>query len=137
MATRPTDVERSVTFLPAEAPTVVPLERRAIVVLGMHRSGTSALTRVLSLLGADLPSRLLEPRPDAIRGYWESADLVAIHDRLLAAAGTTWDGVLPIAESWWHSDAAHGFRREILEVLHHDFVRSSFFVIKDPRICRL
>ena len=34
-------------------------QRRAVVVLGMHRSGTSALTRVVSLLGADLPSRLI------------------------------------------------------------------------------
>jgi len=88
--------------------TIPPAKRQALVILGMHRSGTSALTRVLSLLGADLPSRLLEPRPDAVRGYWESADLVDIHDRLLKATGLAWDGVLPIPDSWWHSDAVQG-----------------------------
>ena len=34
-------------------------DRICLLVLGMHRSGTSALTRVLSLLGADLPTTLL------------------------------------------------------------------------------
>jgi GT2 family glycosyltransferase len=35
--------------------------KRAILVLGMHRSGTSALTRVLNLCGADLPKNLMQP----------------------------------------------------------------------------
>jgi hypothetical protein len=112
-------------------------KKQALVVLGMHRSGTSALTRVLNLLGADVPSRLLDPNRFAVRGYWESADLVAIHDRLLEDVGLAWDGVLPISESWWHSAAAQGFQRDILEVLRRDFGASSLFVIKDPRICRL
>ena len=34
---------------------------KALLVLGMHRNGTSALTRVLNLLGADLPKKLLGP----------------------------------------------------------------------------
>ena len=32
--------------------------RTALVVCGMHRSGTSALARVISLLGAELPKGL-------------------------------------------------------------------------------
>ena len=45
-----------------EAPRVgFDTQPRAIMVLGMHRSGTSALTRVISLLGADLPHGLLPP----------------------------------------------------------------------------
>ena len=34
-------------------------QRICLLVLGMHRSGTSAMTRVISLLGADLPKTLL------------------------------------------------------------------------------
>ena len=33
--------------------------RTCLIVLGMHRSGTSALARVLNLLGASLPNRML------------------------------------------------------------------------------
>jgi hypothetical protein len=45
----------------AELPRAEPTGRRhAILVLGMHRSGTSTLTRLLGLFGADLPKRLME-----------------------------------------------------------------------------
>ncbi|MEI9983900.1 MAG: hypothetical protein WDN69_12225 [Aliidongia sp.] len=64
--------------------------RRAIFVLGMHRSGTSALTRVLGLCGADLPGRLIEADPATNeRGFWEPRELVALHDEVLGAAGSS------------------------------------------------
>ena len=37
------------------------LERCAILVAGSHRSGTSALARVLSLIGCDLPKHVIPP----------------------------------------------------------------------------
>ena len=37
------------------------LERRAIVVVGSHRSGTSAVARVLGLVGCDLPKHVMPP----------------------------------------------------------------------------
>jgi hypothetical protein len=111
--------------------------RRGLLVLGMHRSGTSALTRILNLVGAQLPSRLLEPGFDNVTGYWESADLTALHDRVLESAGTRWEDFATLPASWHASDVAESFRQEILAVLQRDFVTSPLFVIKDPRICRL
>ena len=56
-------------------------QRRALVVLGMHRSGTSAAARVFSLLGAGLPENLLPPQEgNNASGFWEPAALVAAHD---------------------------------------------------------
>ena len=57
----------------------------AIVVLGMHRSGTSALTRTLSLLGAALPGNLLPSKPSNETGFWESTDILEFNDRVLTA----------------------------------------------------
>ena len=37
--------------------------RIAIVVLGMHRSGTSALAGVLNILGCDKPATVMDPNP--------------------------------------------------------------------------
>ncbi len=51
---------------------------------GMHRSGTSALTRVLSLLGAALPQHILGAGPGNETGHWEPLRLVGYHDRMLA-----------------------------------------------------
>ena len=58
--------------------------KTALIILGMHRSGTSALTRVLNLLGAAVPKNLLPGRDENDLGFWESEDLMTVHDELLA-----------------------------------------------------
>jgi hypothetical protein len=109
----------------------------AVVVLGPHRSGTSAVTRVISLLGADLPSVLMPVNPDNPSGFWESLHLMHIHDAMLASAGSSWQDISRLSPSWFGSDAAHGFEQTVAERLRRDFANSPLFVIKDPRICRL
>ena len=59
--------------------------RTGVLVLGMHRSGTSALTRLLNLHGAALGDELMPARCDNPTGFWEHSAAVAIHERLLAA----------------------------------------------------
>lgn len=112
-------------------------ERVALLVLGMHRSGTSALTRTLNLLGADLPRNLYAARKDNPTGYWESADWIALHDEMLAASGRSWDSPLPLPPSAFAPEAMAPFRARLVESLRGDFANSAMFVAKDPRICRL
>src|SRR5205085_11585012 len=64
--------------------------RTCIIVAGMHRSGTSPTTRLINLLGADVARDLLPAQPDNPRGFWEPAAVVEIHDRLLAALGSSY-----------------------------------------------
>ncbi|MFO7640199.1 MAG: hypothetical protein R6X17_02730, partial [Candidatus Competibacteraceae bacterium] len=112
--------------------------RYGLLVLGMHRSGTSPLTRLISLLGADLPSRLMPPaKNNNETGFWESVDLWQLHDELLASIDMAWDSPLPLDEAWFDSSAAQGYRWRLLDYLRRDFADSDLFVIKDPRICRL
>jgi len=112
------------------------LRPRALLVLGGHRCGTSALTRVVSLLGAALPKRLQPANEFNRLGFWESVDLMALHDDLLAAAGSSWDDFSPFPTAWYRSYSAKVFQQRILEVLVRDFPRSPLFVVKDPRISR-
>jgi hypothetical protein len=111
--------------------------RRAILVVGMHRSGTSALTRTLSLRGATLPRRILPPAPDNEVGVWEPRQIVAIHEALLASAGSSWDDVSEFPPSWFASNSAILFKDQLVAALREDFGGASLFVVKDPRICRL
>lgn len=46
--------------------------RRVIVVLGMHRSGTSVFARGLPVLGVELGDRLMAPDPYNPRGFWRT-----------------------------------------------------------------
>lgn len=115
-----------------------PPERTALLVLGMHRSGTSALTRVASLLGADLPTDLMPPTPgnnDA--GFWESLDVYNINDEILQSGGSRWDDWRPFNPAWFQSPARPAFEVRAQRILEQVFAQSPFFVFKDPRICRL
>ncbi len=111
--------------------------KQAFLIAGMHRSGTSALTRALSFMGADLPENLASALPDNNEtGFWESVDLMILHDKLLASAGSSWKDWTPFNTTWYKSAVADKFMNKILSVVQNDFADSSLFVVKDPRICR-
>jgi hypothetical protein len=65
--------------------------RTAILILGMQRSGTSALARVLNLLGAEFPEGLLGPGHGNTLGHWAPERLVKIDEEILLAMGHAWD----------------------------------------------
>jgi hypothetical protein len=119
------------------ARTVANVRRTAILVAGMHRSGTSALTRVVSLLGARLPEVLVPAGPESNeRGYWESLELYRLHEQLLQATGSSWDDVSAFPAFWFQSHQAISFRAALTAFLRDNFATASLFVIKDPRVCR-
>jgi hypothetical protein len=111
--------------------------RVAITVLGMHRSGTSAVARMLSLLGADLPSHVMPPWEANEPGHWEPEQIVALHDELLADASSGWDDVSRFPSAWYGSSSEETFRRRLVELLSEEYGSSRLFVLKDPRLCRL
>lgn len=111
--------------------------RTALIVLGMHRSGTSVLTRVLSLMGADLPASLMGPSPNNPTGYWESHVVRDFNDRLLAVIGSYWDDWRALPEGWDRSPKVAEFTDEAAELLETEFGTSGFLVLKDPRVSRL
>src|SRR5262245_47225513 len=58
----------------------------------MHRSGTSALTRVLNLLGLDLGTgELMGPVESNAAGHWEAQPFVELNSELLVELGGQWD----------------------------------------------
>lgn len=115
--------------------------RHCLIVLGMHRSGTSALTRSLSLAGADLPATLMggakENADSNAKGHWESKLLVRFNDRVLASAGISWESPELLSEAWSRSGRFDQYRNEAKALLSSEFGDSELFVFKDPRLCKL
>jgi hypothetical protein len=65
-----------------------------ILILGMHRSGTSFLTEVLQSAGLFLGSELMDsPRADNMDGHFEAWEAIRINDRILTLSGGRWDCV--------------------------------------------
>ncbi|WP_139110189.1 sulfotransferase family protein [Ensifer sp. LC163] len=113
-----------------------PKGRVGLAVLGMHRSGTSALTRVLSLLGAELPQRLMGANHGNETGHWEPQKLAELNDQVLSEGGSRWDDWRSFDSQALREKYPH-FRDAIAACLQEDFGDSQLFVLKDPRICRL
>lgn len=112
-------------------------KRCGVVVLGMHRSGTSVLTRILNLLGCDLPATLLKADSTNEAGHWESVPIIRLNDRILESAGTNWYDWQEFYPDWFRSPKAAEFREEAIAVLGSEFGASHLFVLKDPRLCRI
>lgn len=111
---------------------------RGVFVLGVHRSGTSAVTRLVNLLGVPLcrEADRLPPGVGNRSGHWESRSLSRRDEQLLHAVGAGWDCPPPVAEQ---SAAA------LLAAVRTGPARAAFrrshpegrWVWKDPRLCVL
>jgi hypothetical protein len=106
-----------------------------ILVPGCHRSGTSAFTRLINLLGAAVPTELLATKPDNPRGYWESKVLLDIHDGLLTANDSDWDRLEDLPPWVFESPEAQEARIKLKTFLAAETSRANLCVFKDPRLC--
>jgi hypothetical protein len=108
----------------------------AIIVLGMHRSGTSAVSGTLMRLGGGSPKHLMPSSDGNERGYFESLAFMNFHDQLLESADSIWHDWREFNPEWRRSAVAADFRRRAKELLLEEFEGSALPVLKDPRICR-
>jgi glycosyltransferase involved in cell wall biosynthesis len=111
--------------------------RQAILVLGMHRSGTSALSGALCALGAAVPKKtLMGSHPCNLKGLFEALSIAQTHDEFLAAAGSCWHDWRSFDLPWTRSPAAAPHTARIKSVLLDEFGDEPLILLKDPRICR-
>jgi GT2 family glycosyltransferase len=74
---------------------------------------------------------------DNPRGFWEPEDVARLHDEMLAAADSSWDDFLPMPERWHEVSGVRAQVPQMLRLLGEEFLDSTLFVLKDPRICRM
>ena len=117
-------------FTPVLFPT---LPKQLVVILGMHRSGTSLITKSIELFGFSLGENLMEASEDNPTGFWEDQDLVALNDQILASNQTTWDSPLDTIER----DFSEHFHERAKSLLQSKLDFTDRLVLKDPRLCLL
>lgn len=113
------------------------IPKRAILILGMHRSGTSVLTRIFNLLGASVSPNLMPATEENPTGYWESIQIAKFNNRLLQSAGTSWKSDAPVSGKWFdHPDRIQD-RADAKMIIQSEFAGEEIFVLKCPRLCLL
>ncbi|HZV76934.1 MAG TPA: sulfotransferase [Candidatus Babeliales bacterium] len=110
---------------------------RAIAVIGMHRSGTSAVARGLQALGVYLGNDFLDAQPENPTGYWEDRCIVELNERVLKALDLRWDDVRPIDRREFAGWQMWRLRRRTMRYLRGRFARRPLWGFKDPRTMRL
>lgn len=110
---------------------------RAIVVLGMHRSGTSAIARGVAALGVHLGNDFLDAQPENPTGYWEDRGIVDLNERVLEALGLTWDALAAIEPRRFGGWRMWKLRSEARRYLRRRFAHEPLWGFKDPRTIRL
>lgn len=109
-----------------------------VAVLGMHRSGTSALTGLLRLLGLWAGEESDFPPADEhnLAGYWEHRGVWAVDEAILRTLGASWSEVadLDLARL---EEGLHALLRERARETVRELDRHGSWVIKDPRLCLL
>jgi hypothetical protein len=103
----------------------------------MHRSGTSALSGILQLLGFDLGADLMGPNEFNPTGYWENQQVVRLNERVLSHLGTSWSDVFMLPYRLDRTDLREVFEAEAKSLLEEAFSGKRPWVLKDPRLSML
>ena len=113
------------------------LKKNHIIITGMHRSGTSYLSRALNLCGMDLGPETdfldteLHPNFGNPRGHWENAKAIKLNEQILKINGGSWK---KIPKSLKKNPPKFG--RKINQILESFYSRNSLaYGFKDPRFC--
>lgn len=116
------------------------LPHRLLLVLGMHRSGTSAVARALCKLGCRGPATMPPADLNNPTGYWEPLGIVHLHNMLLEQSQSSWDDPL-MPETLFTGDQLEGAMGHLESALVAEFPHTdpdgSWCLVKDPRQCRL
>jgi hypothetical protein len=113
--------------------------RPLIVVLGMHRSGTSLCANILTALGVDM-AETPGASPANARGHWERHRLCDLHDEVFAMHGGTWIGAghnLALPDNWRAAPGIAGIEHRIVEYMSRVLASAELVGFKDPRTTRV
>lgn len=114
---------------------VNPPHPKALLILGMHRSGTSAVTRVVNLLGADIGKNILLPGEGNSEGFWEHHEAMETNHYLLEAFGRTWFDIRPLPAGWMEQRPGQDALARIKTLVQNEFATQPVVAVKDPRMC--
>ncbi len=120
--------------------------RKCILVLGMHRSGTSMLNGVLKTIGVftGKDEYMLDPvffnpktKQFNAKGFFEITEITNFNEELLQAFDASWITPQNLPENWLDNKNIEIFKKKLAEIIHFHFKEINIFSIKDPRICLL
>lgn len=119
--------------MPSSQPWQPVKQPRVISVIGVHRSGTSVLTKGLETIGVSLGNKFIDPNIYNEKGFWEDEDFHLLNLKMLNSFGDRFRLVLSITEEEAETLCEKGFLREAIQLLQKKLPFSQPLGLKDPR----
>lgn len=106
------------------------MNQTCILILGMHRSGTSALTGVLNLLDVNLGSKLVGNNKSNEKGHFENQHFLDINKKFIEQIDCSWD------DTFYCESKLNKIKdtSDIEAIIKQEFGHCTLFAIKDPRL---
>lgn len=108
--------------------------KQCVFVIGMHRSGTSALTGCFHLNGYNIGKEPMPTTKDNPKGYFENFAIFLLNEKILGHYGLRWDFLSKEKLKNINQDVNSIFFVEIRNVIKDQFLGATKIIIKDPRI---
>ena len=121
----------------AAVPAAQSTRSRAVIVLGVGRSGTSAITRGLGALGVELGDRLRGPTMlKNPTGFYEDTDLLRINKRLKRILDVRGESVRLLEPDWWKQPAVEQLHDDAVAIVRRRFGSCPLWGYKYARTLR-
>jgi GT2 family glycosyltransferase/glycosyltransferase involved in cell wall biosynthesis len=111
--------------------------KKLIVVLGMHRSGTSAVVKALSCLGVSLGDDFMPAGSDNPKGFFEDKAVNQLNIEMLAVIGQHWFSLSLVTDADVATLVRMGYLEKAIELVHKKMADVDVFGFKDPRVSKL
>ncbi len=111
--------------------------KKLILILGMHRSGTSLLSRSMATFGAKHGENLLPSTPANKKGHWEDRDIYLLNEAILEHLSQTWYSVDFVTKEDLNSLHEAGFFQQAKDLLQSKINNFDIYALKEPRITKL
>jgi len=108
--------------------------KHLVLILGMHRSGTSTLTGILNKMGLELGGNLMKATSANPKGYFENMDFFVVNEQILRNCRSTWFNVNNVFNNNLLLNLQN---KQILKNVFLKYSNYEIFGLKDPRICVL
>jgi hypothetical protein len=108
------------------------MDNHCFVVLGMHRTATSLLTKGLFKVKVNIGSNVLSADSGNPHGYWEDTDFLYLNKMILAEAGGNWYDV-PSEENILKVGNRADVKGRIKKLVNEKYAKNNLWGFKDPR----
>lgn len=110
-------------------------KQKAFIILGMHRSGTSAFSGVLSKMNVFMGSDLFSAQKGVNeKGFFENSKIVELNEHIFDIVSSSWDDPLGIQVSFDRVEALEAVRKRSLNFIKKEYSDKLLWGIKDPRM---